>query len=84
MEAEWRGSVEVFPNPVSGNFLKIKSEEGISKVRIFSAEGKEVYRVDHPAGFETSLDISGFPDGIYLIVTNLNNESYIEKIFIRK
>ncbi|TXG38601.1 chondroitinase-B domain-containing protein [Seonamhaeicola maritimus] len=67
-------SVSIFPVP-SKNILNIKtSGVGISKVHVYSLDGRHVLnKVESTPKSETSLDISSLSNGTYLI--NFSNEN---------
>ena len=54
----------LYPNPAS-DYVRVKGGSN-SSLLLFNASGKELIRVDHYQG-ETVLDISSFPQGIYLV-----------------
>jgi hypothetical protein len=73
VEDAWEhGGMEVFPNPVKGDMLKIRSETGISDVKIYSIDGQEVRNVSLKGEKEVAIDVSRLNSGIYCIETTLS------------
>ncbi len=62
-------TIDIYPNPADAYFL-IRTDKATS-LHVFDLTGKELHRIDVPEG-STSLDISGWNTGIYVIkaVTN--------------
>jgi hypothetical protein len=58
------GDPVLYPNPAS-DYVRVKGGSN-SSLLLFNASGKELIRVDHYQE-ETVLDISSFPQGIYLV-----------------
>ena len=56
--------VKLFPNPTS-NFFQITENEFVSEIEIFNIVGKRMMGAQHVNG--KSYDISGFPNGLYLV-----------------
>ncbi|HRX28661.1 MAG TPA: S8/S53 family peptidase [Saprospiraceae bacterium] len=74
----------MYPNPTSG-FLVLRSDEGISNVKIHNISGKEIYKKQ----FETEqnfieIDISNLSSGMYIINVSDKNDKNIQskKLFI--
>ena len=61
--------VSIYPNPTNGPLLLSPSKTKISLAEIYSKEGRKLndYR------YMENLDISNFPDGIYIVVLHLDN-----------
>lgn len=55
---------ELFPNPTTDN-LKLNFSERLSKIRLFSLDGREVYNFTFD-GFKI-VDVSSLPKGVYII-----------------
>ena len=70
-----KAAVKLFPNPTS-NFFQITENEFVNEVEIFNIVGKRMIAAQHVNG--KSYDISGFPNGLYL-VRMTNEEGQILK-----
>ena len=57
--------LSVYPNPVS-NILNIQSGEQIDNLRIFDLSGRVVFNADI-MDFNTTIDVSRFNNGIYIL-----------------
>jgi hypothetical protein len=69
----------VFPNPTTG-IIKIQGEKVInSKITVFDITGKQVIN-KFSDNAETSLDISEFSNGIYIIQVDTGEEIYRQKL----
>jgi len=69
----------IFPNPNSGiAFIYTPESESINCIEVFSIQGKQVLNVDHPQN--NDLDLSGFPNGIYLVKIQSKSGFYNQKI----
>jgi hypothetical protein len=77
--------VSIQPNPTSGIF-SLKTEKGIVdlELKIMTIQGQAVIESEYhqipPGGWETLLDISKLPEGIYLLWVNADSENYLLKI----
>lgn len=67
-------SAQIFPNP-SSDFLNISSEFNIDLIEIFSLNGNKVFSKSLTSN-QTTINISDFSNGNYLIVIKSNNNSY--------
>ena len=62
--------IEVYPNPASEwVYFKSISNVTISSIAVFNSEGKQVTLV----GSQNQMDISNFPEGVYIFKINLSN-----------
>jgi hypothetical protein len=69
----------VFPNPTTG-IIKIQGEKVInSKITVFDITGKQVIN-KFSDNAETSIDISEFSNGIYIIQVDTGEEIYRQKL----
>jgi len=58
--------VQIFPNPTTGKVqIYIPDNEPVNRIEVFSIQGKQVLFVDYPQ--VNNLDLSDFPNGIYLV-----------------
>ncbi|MFH0757601.1 MAG: DUF2271 domain-containing protein [Bacteroidota bacterium] len=74
----------IFPNP-TGGMLTIRMEEYVinSRVKIYDLRGTIVYAEDlrHPGPY--LVDISGFPDGLYVLKVESGNQ-FSEQVIIKE
>jgi len=63
--------IEVFPNPTS-SYVQIKSSTTIDSYTLFSIEGKKVKSEKFSNLNESSIDMSSFSSGVYLLNINAN------------
>jgi hypothetical protein len=73
----------VFPNPASGNYIKIKADGPITGVRIITLGGAlcREYGTSGPAG--EYIDISSLAPGIYFIEANVAGKTARQKLVVR-
>jgi hypothetical protein len=79
---EKRQSVQVFPNPGTGHFnILLDGFSGAATLRVFNTAGKELITRTAPFAGLTELDLSGVPNGIYILsVENNNIRQYVKLI----
>lgn len=73
--------VDVFPNPTTGK-IAINAEAG-SVIRVFDVSGKELMNQTVGAA-KTQIDLSGYDDGIYLVVVRKNDNHSAQRIVLKK
>jgi len=74
----------VFPIPAENYFsLKMGNGELISKVQIFSIDGKRVFS-NNTLNREIQINSQNFPNGYYIICVETNENIYQGKIIISK
>lgn len=71
----------VYPNPSSGK-IYLKNTFVQNEIQVFDMFGKIVLEL--PKGFHKEIDLSNFPNGVYLIKLSNENQSQIDKIIIYK
>ena len=71
-------TVKVYPNPVN-DILNISFEQGISSVSIYNLLGQEVFTKSINAN-ETTIDVSNFAAGTYLVKVQVDNEVQTLKV----
>lgn len=74
---DFAASLKYYPNPTSGIFNISHANDQIQDVRVINLQGQLLFERKY-AGQQVTVDLSGFPAGMYLI--NINNQSNI-KIF---
>lgn len=85
IEEQLKQAVTIYPNPAD-QFLTIDIAQlaGTKTIELYDAMGKQVF---FKAGAESSstLDLSGFGNGIYILKVILNNSVYMtERIMVEK
>jgi hypothetical protein len=72
-------SCRIFPNPTSGIIqIYTPDNEPVNRFEVFNMLGKLVLFVDHPQ--DNNLDLSDFPNGIYLVKMQSKSGIYSHKI----
>ena len=74
---------EVYPNPTNGLFT-IVSTDPISVIQVMDNAGRLVYKNSSPDHYSPVIDLSGFADGIYQVLTTTDRGVKVNKIEIRK
>ncbi len=69
--------IDIYPNPSSG-IVNISSFENIDNIEIYDVLGKLIYNSDDIVNNFLKLDISDYPDGLYLIKIK-SSDNYISK-----
>jgi hypothetical protein len=82
-------SIEVFPNPTSGEFNVIVSndEEVTAEMKIISTSGRELYSDKLNISKENNsftFNVSSYPAGLYYVVVNINGSSRRAKLLLIK
>ncbi|CAM1343678.1 endonuclease [Tenacibaculum amylolyticum] len=76
--------VLIYPNPsFSGNITIKGNPEAVSRIRIFSILGKEIYTKSNPEFKSQEFKITGLKSGIYLLQLSNKNKSITKKLVIR-
>ena len=78
-----RSRIKVFPNPSTGE-ITIVSSEMIEKIEIMNYSGTRILNEEDIHKQQLSLNLSGFPGGIYLFKVVTLNETGLVKLVISK
>ena len=76
----------VFPNPVWGNQVNIRSSKKIASIQLCNLIGQVVYSINNPemSDLTTTINIDKFPNGIYYMnIVNQDQTNSFKKISIR-
>lgn len=71
-------SYNVYPNPAR-EYVKVTSNNNIDELSIFSTDGKMVYS-QNVNQTETTIDLTGFNNGVYIIRMISNDEIVVKRI----
>ena len=72
---------KIFPNPGSGLFTIELESESNAVIKVYDAMGKEV-KVLRQEGIQTSLNLTGYNKGLYLVHIVIEDKVVIKKIII--
>ena len=75
----------VFPNPVLGNQVNIRSSKKIASIQISNLTGQVVYSINNPEMVDmiTNINVDKFSKGIYyLSIVNQDQTNNVKKISI--
>tara|TARA_Y100000991_G_scaffold148166_1_gene112205 strand:- start:11124 stop:11690 length:567 start_codon:yes stop_codon:yes gene_type:complete len=71
----------VYPNPVNGKYVTILSlVEGLKEIQIYTVTGRKV--MDTTINGST-LDVSSFNSGFYMLKVTINGQSKVSKLVVR-
>ncbi|MBK7213361.1 MAG: T9SS type A sorting domain-containing protein [Bacteroidales bacterium] len=76
-----KAELNIFPNPADKK-LSIETTLEISDLQLFNASGQMVFSTRQEEKLKYILDVSNFPNGIYLLHMNGRNEQYCRKLII--
>jgi len=74
-----RPSVEMYPNPVQ-NIININLPGKTGTLELFDNSGKSVFQQQFVGDKNTTVDVSGFVNGIYFVKVLADNQLYTGKI----
>ena len=73
--------MRIYPNPVNGNFVTIISPvEGLKEIEVYTVTGRKV--MDTTINSST-LDVSSFTSGFYMVKVTINGQSKVSKLVVR-
>tara|TARA_Y200000002_G_scaffold79951_1_gene63004 strand:+ start:2478 stop:6173 length:3696 start_codon:yes stop_codon:yes gene_type:complete len=73
--------MRIYPNPVNGNFVTILSSiQGLKQIEVYSVTGRKI--MDTTINNST-LDVSSFNSGFYMLKVTINGQSKVSKLVIR-
>lgn len=75
--------VQLFPNPAS-DLVTVQVTEEINHIIIFNIQGQEIFRGNYEGIQQTTLDVSHFAAGAYLISIQTNEEIITERMLINR
>lgn len=71
-------SISISPNPAS-QLLTISAKNNFESIEILNVLGASIYAENNINSTESSIDVSAFQSGIYLVEIVSNNKNYISK-----
>jgi uncharacterized protein YxeA len=73
-------SIVLFPNPAKNHF-EINTKDPLQEVRIYDMSGRQLtgFTVD-----QNKVDVSGIPNGSYIVKANTGEKSFVRKLIVRK
>ena len=73
--------MKIYPNPVSGDFVTIISPlQGLKQIEVYSVTGRKVMDTKT---YKSTLNLSSFNSGIYVVKVTINDQSKVSKLIIR-
>ncbi|MDZ4751891.1 MAG: lamin tail domain-containing protein [Flavobacteriales bacterium] len=84
VEATKNDLIEIYPNPVSGDFLWVSAELPISEVKIMDLNGKIALTITfQPTDKKRKIDVSSIVQGLYILELTDQNGSRLRESFKR-
>jgi len=85
-DTELFSSINIFPNPSSGNLFLDFGNRNFGKAEIFFSNiiGQTLFETTIPANGKQAMDVSGFSDGIYFLKLKTDYGIVTKKIVIAK
>ena len=75
-------TLAIYPNPSSGKFT-LSSEIGLGSVTIYNSIGERVYFSDKANDQTQSINLDGYPNGLYLAIIKEGDYTTTRKIMIQ-
>ena len=82
LEENMQETVKIYPNPTTGIINVARNAGSNAEIIITDISGNVVYCLYSSTGTQLTIDLTGKPDGIYLLHLNTKNETLIKKIII--
>ena len=82
-------TIELFPNPTDGKItvkFTINNKEA-TKVELIDVAGKAIYsefNTDFDGSYSNEIDLTGNPEGVYILSISQNDKTFTEKIIFNK
>jgi hypothetical protein len=83
VEKEYHAIMRIFPNPAS-EYIRIESDTNIMKVKIYNIMGVEMVYHNGIWQKETTIDISDFAAGIYIVRVTFEDDETITRKIVKK
>jgi hypothetical protein len=65
-------NITIYPNPSNGKF-RIEVEDAISSIKIISSDGRQIEKLSDVEDYGKEIDLSNYPDGMYLMQITWKN-----------
>ena len=73
--------MRIYPNPVNENFVTIISPvQGLKEIEVYSVTGRKLMDT---RTYKSSLNLSSFNSGIYMVKVTINDQSKVSKLVVR-
>ena len=73
--------MRIYPNPVNENFVTIISPvQGLKEIEVYSVTGRKLMDT---RTYKSTLNLSSFNSGIYMVKVTINGQSKVSKLVIR-
>lgn len=73
--------MRIYPNPVNENFVTIISPvQGLKEIEVYSVTGRKLMDT---RTYKSTLNLSSFNSGIYMIKVTINDQSKVSKLVVR-
>ena len=73
--------MRIYPNPVNENFVTIISPvQGLKEIEVYSVTGRKLMDT---RTYKSTLNLSSFNSGIYMVKVTINDQSKVSKLIIR-
>lgn len=73
--------IKIYPNPVNENFVTIISPvQGLKEIEVYSVTGRKVMNT---STHKSTLNLSSFNTGFYMIKVTINGQSKVSKLVVR-
>lgn len=74
--------VSLFPNPSTGLFTIETTGESINEITIIDVTGKVILRKENLNNSSHTLDLTSYPQGLYIVKTNCDKKLTVNKLII--
>lgn len=80
---EEQENIQIYPNPTSGN-INIEGIKGQTTISVFNSYGQKIIQHEETKVNSEVINLSGFSDGIYILVITTYYGSTVHKIVLNK
>jgi len=75
-----QGLITTFPNPSTGEFtLSLSAPQETQTIKILDVFGRTLYQKNNGIQAQEDIDLTPYPNGLYLIKIQINNKAFIIK-----
>ncbi|MHB1279050.1 MAG: T9SS type A sorting domain-containing protein [Bacteroidia bacterium] len=85
-QQDFFGDIHIYPNPTGGKVIIETGELNNEPmtIRVFDLSGKTLYDTRNDGAHHFELDLSGFPEGLYLLNLQKGQSMYTTKIVVNR